>query len=106
MELVANVIQNRVRDRRWPNNIAGVAKQPWQFSVWNARDPNRPQMLRVTENNAQFRIAMEIARQAVAGTLSDHSRQSNHYHTHAVRPAWSRGKTPVLIHGNHRFFRL
>jgi spore germination cell wall hydrolase CwlJ-like protein len=107
MELVANVIVNRRNDpRRWPNNIAGVAQQRAQFSAWNARDPNRARMLRVTEADAQFRVALEIARQAVAGTLPDHSRGANHFHTHRVRPPWSRGRTPVLIYRGHRFFRL
>ena len=78
MEAVASVIMERVRDpRRWPHDVTGVVRQPLQFSAWNANDVNRPQLLR-----------------------------ANHFHTHRVSPAWSRGVTPSAIIGNHRFFRL
>lgn len=37
MEAVAHVIKNRTGDSRWPNTAAAVAKQPMQFSAWNAQ---------------------------------------------------------------------
>jgi len=107
MEAVASVIMNRVNDpRRWPNDVTGVARQPWQFSAWNANDPNLPRMQRVTDSDPQFRIALDIARNAINGTLQDRTNGANHFHTHAVRPSWSRGVTPVAMIGGHRFFRL
>lgn len=106
MEAVAQVILNRVAARRWPNDIVGVVKQAFQFSVWNARDPNRPKMLAVTTRDAQFRLAMQVARAAVEGTLTNHVGKSDHYHTARVNPAWSRGKTPTVIIGDHKFFTL
>lgn len=33
---VAHVLRNRASDPRWPSSIAEVAKQPKQFSAWNA----------------------------------------------------------------------
>ena len=107
MEAVAATVMNRVRDpRRWPNNVTAVVKQPRQFSAWNASDPNRPLMQRVTEADRHFRMALEIAERALEGTLKDPTNGANHFHTHAVSPSWSRGKQPVKIIGNHRFFRL
>lgn len=38
---VAAVVLNRVRNSRWPNTIAGVAHQPYQFSCYNANVRNR-----------------------------------------------------------------
>lgn len=107
MEAVAAVIMNRARHpTRWPNDPAGVAQQPWQFSAWNAGDPNRPLMQRVTSQDPQFHAALAIARRAIRGELTDPTGGANHFHTHAVAPSWSRGQTPVLILGGHRFFRL
>jgi len=107
MEAVAAVIMNRVRDpRRWPNTPAEVSQQPWQFSCWNANDPNLPQLMRVTDSDPQFRLALNIAERAITGILTDPTHGANHFHTHAVNPSWSRGVTPIAIIGNHRFFRL
>jgi len=107
MEAVAAVILNRMRDpRRWPNDAAGVSRQPWQFSAWNANDPNLPRMLAVTDADPQFRQALTIATAALRGELLDMTNGANHFHTHAVSPSWSRGVTPTVIIGNHRFFRL
>lgn len=107
MEAVAAVIMNRVRDpRRWGKTASQVSLQPKQFSAWNARDPNRPLMLRVSKSNKQFAQALEIAERALAGNLEDPTGGANHFHTHRVHPVWSRGKTPTAVIGNHRFFRL
>ena len=47
---VALVIRNRSQDRRWERlSIAGICRQPWQFSVWNVGDPNRAKLLEVAE---------------------------------------------------------
>lgn len=45
---------------------------------------------------------------ALAGhrPTSNFSKGANHYHSASVRPAWSRGRTPVAIIGNHKFYRL
>ena len=38
--LVAQTIENRVQDRRWPATYEDVITQPWQFSAFNKGDPN------------------------------------------------------------------
>ena len=38
--LVAQTIENRVQDRRWPDTYRDVVLQPWQFSAFNKNDPN------------------------------------------------------------------
>jgi spore germination cell wall hydrolase CwlJ-like protein len=107
MEAVAAVIMNRVRDpRRWPNDAASVSRQPWQFSAWNAGDPNRALLMAVTEEDREFRQALDIATAALRGELTDPTNGANHFHTNAVSPSWSRGVTPVASIGGHRFFRL
>ena len=105
-EAVASVILNRRDAKRWPNTIRGVILQPKQFSAFNLRDRNRRPMLAVTERDAAFRQALEIARRAVAGTLVDQTRGANHYHEQSINPLWARGVRPTVHIGRHKFYRL
>lgn len=107
LEAVANVIMNRARNPRWwGRDVVSVCKKPWQFSAWNPDDKNRRPMLAVTRADAQFAVALEVARQAIAGTLEDRTKNSDHYHEQSIRPVWSRGKRATAHIGRHKFFRL
>lgn len=107
MEAVASVILNRVRARRFPNNIRDVIFQRSQFSAWNQSDPNRPRMLRVNDRDPQFRQALEIAQRATAGKLVDRTGGADHYHANWIAtPSWARGRTPTARIGRHVFYRL
>lgn len=109
---VAHVLWNRARiasewkarGRRHPlfgdGTLAGVCLAPWQFSCWNANDPNRPKMEALTAKQLEPFIA--IVRRA--RHEPDPTKGSTHYHTKAVSPAWSRGLTPAAVIGAHMFF--
>lgn len=107
-EAVVNVILNRVNDpRRWPDSVAFVCSQPWQFSCWNADDPNleKVQNFQPGENiNLVDDVAFAV--NYISGGGKDITRGANHYHTHGVTPYWSEGHKPTLAIGNHRFFKL
>jgi len=114
MHAVANVIMNRYeqgirsngKGRQFGRTVKEVAYKPWQFSVWNANDPNNALAGSVTESDPHFRSSLEIARKALARTLPDITNGADHYHTRAVAPNWSRGVSPVAVHGSHKFFDL
>lgn len=106
MRAVAMVIVNRKNDRRWPNTLEGVCKQPAQFSCWNLGDPNRAKLLAVDERDPHFATAKAVATEAAHGRLLDETGGANHYHTHSVHPNWSKNRTPTMKLGNHRFFKL
>lgn len=107
MAAVASVIMNRANNPRWwGRDVVSVCLKPWQFSAWNVDDANRRQLLAVTESNAEFRIALEIADAALNGALVDETNFADHFHTAAVTPLWSRGLRPVATIGRHRFFRI
>lgn len=115
MRLVADVLWNRAADsRRWPMTISGVAQQKWQFSAWNANDPNLPKLLAVGTRDAHYRVALATAADLFLlryeGAKSD-SLGANHYLTNSLfhstkAPSWSKGVTPVLQHGVHTFLKL
>lgn len=109
---VAHVIWNRARiasarkaaGKRHPlfgdGTLEGVCLQPWQFSCWNANDPNRAKMEALTrEQLAPFVAVVRRAR-----VEPDPTKGSTHYHTAAVAPPWSKGLTPAVVIGAHRFF--
>ncbi|WP_422024769.1 cell wall hydrolase [Pyruvatibacter mobilis] len=104
-EMVANVIMNRVKDRRWPTSPAGVCLQPWQFSMWNAGDPNRAKAEAVDIDNSTFRQCIDIARAAQAGDLPDYTGGANHYATHATEKDWMLAMQRTVKGTAHTFYK-
>lgn len=114
MQAVANVVMNRLKAaqgsaakaRQFGATVSEICKKPWQFSAWNANDPNLEKLLAVTTANADFRVALDLARQAVEGRLPDITGGADHYHANYVKPSWSVGATPVAVVGVHEFYKL
>lgn len=105
---IANVIMNRVALPNWPNNVAGVCMQAWQFSCWNADNPRRQHLLSADPASAPWlKECYEIARQAIDGTLPDITTRSTHYYaTYIKPPRWAKGKTPVFETPDGRYNHL
>ncbi len=113
MEAVACVVLNRVAVAKkhggkywWGHGVIDVCQKPFQFSCWNANDPNRIKLIAVTDKNIHFATALRIARRAVHGILHDYTNGSTHYHTAAVNPKWAQGQVPEVIIGHHIFYKL
>jgi spore germination cell wall hydrolase CwlJ-like protein len=104
MEAVAAVIMNRVASPRFPDTVEGVCKAPWQFSTWNAGDPNLPRVLSVTASDRNFAIALGIARRALTGKLKDPTGGALHYYANWIEPPnWARGAKVSARIGKHIF---
>lgn len=112
MEAVASVVLNRVAIARerggywWGSDIVQVCQKPFQFSCWNANDPNRPKLLAVDDKNIHFATCKRIARRAVYGCLQDHTSGATHYHAYYVSPYWAKGVEPTITIGDHIFYAL
>ncbi len=100
MHAIINRTNKHIGDR--DHSLAATAIRHMQFSGWNESDLNRKKIENVTLNNASFRECMRAVLEAL--DEPDFTFGSDHYHTHASRPRWSRGKKPTYKHGNHRFF--
>lgn len=100
--LVAQVIENRVTDSRWPDTYIGVITQPLQFSAFNKNDPNVSTFPR--ETDPAWADAVAAAEYVI--TAPNPLTPANHYHTTVISPEWARGKTPVRTEGNHAFYCL
>lgn len=110
-EAVASVVMNRVNRARkrggrywWGDDVTTVCRKPWQFSCWNANDPNRAGIERVDERNKVFQTCLRVARRAIAGAVDDATDGATHYHAKAVSPPWAKKKSPSAEIGNHLFY--
>jgi N-acetylmuramoyl-L-alanine amidase len=105
MMAVASVILNRAaKPGWWGRSVAEVCLRPRQFSCWLADDPNRAKLEKVDERDAQFRLAQQIAEQALGGGLPDYTFGATHYHAVDIAPAWAKGHTPCVVIGRHAFY--
>lgn len=100
---VAEVILNRVEDRRWPNNVCAVVKQDkgpkahdCQFSFYCDGKPERPK-----HKDAWLR-AQEQAREALNGNLLGHG--ALYYHADYTSPIWRHKLDPIGKIGKHIFY--
>lgn len=105
LRAICAVILRRVQLPQFPNTISAVCLQTRQFSVWNAGDPNRTRMRRVTTADPTFVLAMQACTEMLAGKVPDPSNRADHYHS-GRKPRWAVGRKPVAVLGRHVFYRL
>ena len=99
------VIMNRVKARSYfGDTVVEVCLKPNQFSCWNANDPNREKVEAASIDKDVFLECLDVAKRTLAGEFEDLTFGSRHYHTLQAAPYWSKGKTPIIQIGNHRFF--
>lgn len=115
---VAWVIRNRFENPGWwskakgvpANTLAAVCLCPWQFSCWNDSDPNRkrlddPATKRRADYQAIRVLCFEVLHEP---PMQDPTAGADHYCTHAVvyKTKWARTRKPVVMIGNHWFYRI
>lgn len=100
--LVGQVIRNRVEDARWPNTYAGVITQRWQFSAFNANDPNA--LLFPSEDEPAWADCVEAAQAVLEAPQT--STAANHYKTETVGASWADERKIVAREGHHVFYAL
>ncbi len=106
-EAVANVILNRVKSRRFPNDVCGVVNQRVQFSYRNNGAPTIN--LENLDDKTSFKESTQIALDAVNGTLADNVAGANHHiNPKKVKrlPNWYYAGIVVSVIGNHEFLKL
>lgn len=100
--LIAQVVENRVNDSRWPDTYVGVITQPLQFSSFNRNDPNSVKFPR--ENDSEWLECVNAADTVLRSVQSFTT--ANHYHTKNIMPSWADPKKITNKEGNHVFYRL
>lgn len=102
---VGLVIINRYKSRKWfaGRTIADTCLKPWQFSCWNANDPNCGKIRQL--NDSILGPYWKLAEQLINNEYQDVTNGATHYHTKKIKPAWANGKLPCAIIGNHVFYK-
>lgn len=113
---VGCVVRNRVeldlhgddKPDWWGEGYVEVCLKPFQFSCWNADDPNRSKLLAVTEGDAVFAECLVIARQVIGGDLPDVTLGATHYHRVGLDypKSWGKPRRPMIQIGRHLFYNL
>lgn len=88
---VARVAVNRARDarKRWPRSVRQVVLQPYQFSSFNASDPNATKWPALA--SPVWRDCVAAAGEALGGSDGDPSRGASFYFSPPVAdppPCW------------------
>lgn len=102
---VAEVVLNRVQDKRFPNTVCGVVFQneKWrhrcQFSFACDGRSDRPR------DRQSWQQARKIAAAALAGVADDMTNAATHYHAVYVQPGWAQRLERTVQVGQHVFYR-
>lgn len=102
---VAQVVLQRVRDPRYPNDICSVVTDGGEvrhrcaFSFYCDGKSDQP-----TEQRA-FLIAQWVAIGAMSGLLPEVTGGATHYHATRVQPYWASTMEPATRIGDHDFYR-
>ena len=110
----AQVVMNRVADRRYPNTVCEVVKQgpkykgsdvpvrhKCQFSWFCDGKSDEPK-----KDSKEWRMAQEYARIVLSGRIVlDVTEGATHYHATYVRPSWAKTKTRTTRIEKHIFYR-
>lgn len=115
MIAVAAVIENRINvslahDGRhwWGRDWVSVCRARAQFASWNPGNPNRRKMLSVDDSDPDFRMALKVAEDAIAGRIDDPTFGATSYKV-AADPwlaNWGHFRLPLAEIGKHAFYNL
>ncbi|MNF74888.1 Cell Wall Hydrolase [compost metagenome] len=109
---VGHVIRNRVHDGKdkswWGEGYIGVCRARWQFSCWNANDPNYVYLSGQKDiPAAQYAQAREAALIAMENLQPDPTGGATHYYVAKMKnpPSWRTNATRTCVIGSHVFFK-
>jgi N-acetylmuramoyl-L-alanine amidase len=94
------------RPKRFGQTLAAVCLQPFQYSCWNTRDPNRQAMAVLADDDPElvrFRTIVDAIFQADMA-LDPVAQACFYYARGTPEPDWAFDKTPCAEIGNHLFF--
>ena len=111
MRAVGHVIDNRWKaGGRHGAFVTDTVSEAWQFSCWNAGDPNLraiqnvDALPRASHDYRMWVAARRIADEILAGRSEDPTGGALFYHAVDVAPRWAEGVPPVRQIGHHLFF--
>ena len=115
---VAEVVMNRVQDKRFPNSVCEVVKQGPTRPSWE--DPKKEYLIKhrcqfswycdgksdVPKNEKAWKKAQDYAYLVLYNRIAiDVTEGATHYHATYVKPSWAKTKTRTTRIESHIFYR-
>ena len=115
---VAEVVMNRVQDKRFPNSVCEVVKQGPTRPSWE--DPKKEYPIKhrcqfswycdgksdVPKNEKAWKKAQDYAYLVLYNRIAiDVTEGATHYHATYVKPSWAKTKTRTTRIESHIFYR-
>lgn len=111
---VASVIANRVKDGRFGKTFERVCLKPYQFSCWNASDPNHKVLMQMAAaigrgepiDDPTYRECEWIADGLLKERFASRVGNSTHYFAKRMLkpPKWASAAEFVGVVGGHNFY--
>ena len=111
---VAQVVMNRVKDERYPDNVCDVVYQG-QYYKWQPDLPIRDRCQfswycdgksdKPNKDTFAWEQAVTVAHGVYYGNLDDFVEGATHYHADYVLPEWASSKTYITRIDDHIFYR-
>ena len=110
---VAQVVMNRVEDKRYPDTVCEVVKQGLTYKngkvvigrcmfSWYCDGRSDD----INKTDPKWRDSLRIASMVITDKITlDVTEGSTHYHATYVRPAWAKTKTKTVRINKHIFYR-
>lgn len=112
MYAVACVIKQRMKLKSYPNTATGVCLELKQFDYWTQHkrakwdDINRSNVRRLMHTNTELVRYAKMLAVNIHRVNTDYIKQADHYCTTDQHNYWTKGKKPVVIIKNHKFYKL
>ena len=112
---VAQVVQNRVEHRAYPDTICGVIYDAQYRVNWKGNFVpviNKCQFSwfcdgksDIPEDSATWEISYRLAENILYGNYGDITEGATHYHADSVMPYWASSLNETVIINNHIFYK-
>ena len=103
---VAEVVQNRVKSKHYPNTICGVVYQGAERSTGCQFSFTCDGSTMKEPRGKHWTRAKAVATLNITGGVKPFTDRSTHYHTVAINPKWSGHLRPTKQIGYHKFYRF
>ena len=102
---VAEVVQNRVRSKHYPNSVCGVVYQGSERRTGCQFSFTCDGSMSLIPSGKTWTRAQEIATLALTDGITPMTERATHYHTIDVQPVWSDTLVMTKQIGTHKFYR-
>ena len=109
---IACIVKRRMELKSYPNTAMAVCLEPSQFDYWTQRkrvkwdDQNRANVRRLMKGNTELVRYAKMLAVNINRVDLNYTKNADHYCTLDTHNYWTKGRKPVAIIGQHKFFKL